>query len=346
MTSGAHDPRENASEPPRAVGHDHAGHDHEAGHSHGAGATRGRLAVAFWLTSTVLVAEVVGAILTGSLALAVDAIHMLTDVLGLGLALLASHLAARPATARYTWGYERAEILSATAQAAILLGAGIFALIEGIRRLADPAEIPGVGLMIFGAVGLVANIISLAVLMGGPREHRENLNLRAALLEVANDAFGSVAVLLSGAATLWLGWGWADTVAGLLVAALILPRAVVILRRSVRVLMEAAPTGVEAESLREHLEQVPRVVRVHDLHLSRISSTTAVLSAHVVVESTAFRDGGSVEVLHRLRECASEHFPVRFEHATFQLEPPSTLSGEPPLHGDRAGEATGDESGR
>ncbi|MGO1318817.1 MAG: cation diffusion facilitator family transporter [Galactobacter sp.] len=322
MTSGSDEHHEDAHE-----------HSHDAGRHHGAGATRGRLAVAFWLTATVLVVELIGAVVTGSLALAVDAIHMLTDVLGLGLALLASHLSMRPATARYTWGYERAEILSATAQAAILLGAGTFAVIEGVRRIASPAEVPGLGLIVFGVVGLVANVISLAVLAGGHKDNKENLNFKAALLEVINDAFGSVAVLLAGAATLWLGWGWADTVAGLLVAALILPRAVVILRRSVRILMEAAPRGVEAETLRSHLEEVPRVQRVHDLHVSRLSSTTAVLTAHVVVDPEAFADGGSVEVLRRLQECAAEHFPVRFEHATFQLEPPSTLTQERPLHG-------------
>lgn len=305
-----------------AVGHDH-------GHAHGAGATKGRLAVAFWVTTSVLLLEIVGAIVTGSLALAVDAIHMMTDVLGLGLALVAGHLAARPATARYTWGYQRAEILSATAQAAILLGAGVFAVIEGIQRLREPAEVPGLGLVVFGVVGLVANLVSLVVLSGG---HRENLNLKAALLEVVNDALGSVAVLVSGVLTLTLKWGWADTAAGLLVAALILPRAIIILRQSIRILMEAAPSGVDSAGLREHLERVPRVERVHDLHISRLSSSTAVLTAHVVVEAEAFRDGGSLEVLRRLQTCAAEHFPVPFEHATFQLEPASTQEEEYPLH--------------
>lgn len=299
------------------------------GHDHGAGSSASRLAVAFWLTTTVLLVEVVGAVVTGSLALAVDAIHMLTDVLGLGLAMLAARLARRPATSRYTWGYERAEILSATAQAAILLGAGSFAVIEGIRRLWAPGEVPGLGLIVFGIVGLVANVISLLVLLDG---EKQNLNFRAATLEVLNDAFGSVAVLASGAAILWLDWGWADTVAGLLVAAMILPRAVLILRKSVRILMEAAPAGVEAEQLRGHLEQVARVVRVHDLHVSRISSSTAVLTAHVVVEPGAFADDGCVEVLRQLQVCAAEHFPIAFEHATFQLEPPSQQIQEGELH--------------
>lgn len=304
------------------------GHDHD--HSHAAGAVnRRRLLWAFALTSCVLVVEVFGAIITGSLALLVDAAHMLTDVLGLGLALTAGHLVARPATARYTWGFQRAEIISATTQAAILLGVGIFALVEGLRRLGEPAEVPAGGLILFGAVGLAANVVSLLILRGG---HGDNLNMRAAFLEVFNDAIGSVAVLVSGILIATLGWTWVDTVAGLLIAALILPRAFKILRQAVRVLMEAAPEGIEAEGLRAHLEEVPRVLAVHDLHVSLISSTTAVLTAHVVVEESAFHDGGAVEILDRLRGCALSHFEVAFDHATFQLEPPSGRDAEGEMH--------------
>lgn len=304
-------------------------HDHA--HSHGAGLqNRKRLTIAFCLTAFVLLVEVVGAIITGSLALLVDAAHMLTDVLGLGLALTAGHLIARPATTRYTWGFQRAEIVSATAQAAILLGVGLFALVEGIRRLGEPAEIPALGLIVFGVVGLLANIVSLVVLRGG---HDDNLNMRAAFLEVLNDAFGSVAVLVSGILIATLGWTWVDAVAGLVIALLILPRAVKILRQALRVLMEAAPEGIEAEELREHMEELPRVIAVHDLHVSRISSSTTVLTAHVVVEAEAFRDGGAVEILRRLQTCAAEHFDVAFEHSTFQMEPPGQFGNERPLHG-------------
>lgn len=301
-------------------------HDHH--HGHGV-ANRRRLRVAFGLTALVLVVEVVGAVLTGSLALLVDAAHMLTDVLGLGLALGAGHLVARPATARFTWGFQRAEVISAVTQAAILLGVGVFALVEGLRRLGDPDEVPAVGLLVFGAVGLAANLVSLAVLRGG---HGENLNMRAAFLEVANDAVGSVAVIVSGGLLLAFGWEWVDTVAGLVIAALILPRTLGILREALGVLMEAAPAGVEAEGLRRHLEEVPRVVRVHDLHVSRISSTTAVLTAHVVVEEEAFHDGGAVRILDSLRACALSHFDVTFDHATFQLEPPGGADAEDRMH--------------
>lgn len=303
------------------------GHDH----AHGAAASNHRrLAIAFGLTAVVLVVEVIGAIVTGSLALLVDAAHMLTDVLGLGLALGAGRLASRPATGRYTWGYQRAEIVSATAQAAILLGVGVFVLVEGVRRLAEPSEVPGMGLIIFGVVGLMANIASLLVLRGGDKN---NLNMRAAVLEVLNDAFGSVAVLASGILIVTLGWTWVDAVAGLLIALLILPRAAKILWQAVRVLMEAAPEGIEAGALKLHLEELPRVLAVHDLHVSRISSSTTVLTAHVVVEESAFMDGGAVETLRKLQTCAAEHFDVSFEHSTFQLEPPEEQVAERPLHG-------------
>lgn len=302
------------------------GHDHDHG---GATTNRRRLAIAFCLTAAVLVVEVVGAVVTGSLALLVDAAHMLTDVMGLGLALTAGHLILKPAKGRYTWGYQRAEIVSATAQAAILLAVGVFALIEGIRRLGSPAEIPSTWLIVFGVVGLLANLASLAVLRGG---HGDNLNMRAAFLEVLNDALGSVAVIVSGVLIAAFGWTWADSVAGLVIAVLILPRAFGILRRAVRVLMEAAPDGVEVSELRSHLEELPRVIEVHDLHVSRISSSTAVLTAHVIVEESSFRDGGAPEVLRRLQECAGGHFSVPFEHATFQLEPPSAQADECELH--------------
>lgn len=300
-------------------------HDHAAA----AAGNRRRLAVAFWLTATVLVVELIGAVLTRSLVLAVDAMHMLTDVLGLGLALAAGHLAARPATPRYTWGYERAEIISAMAQSAILLGVGVFAIVEGVQRLFSPQAVPAGGLIVFGVVGLAANLVSLVVLSGG---QGENLSVRAALLEVANDAAGSVAVLLSGVLLAVFGWSWVDTAAALLVAALILPRAVAVLRRAVRVLMEAAPDGLEAEGLRGHLEAVAGVVAVHDLHVSRLSSATTVLTAHVVVPEAAFGDGSLPALLCRLETCAAEHFEVALGHVTFQLEPEARVPRERPLH--------------
>ena len=178
-------------------------------HQHGAHGNRRRLAVAFGITAAVFVAQAVGALLTGSLALLVDTAHMLTDVAGLAIALLAASLALRPPSPRRTWGFRRAEVLAALAQAAVLLAVGVYALIEGVSRLAGPAEAPGPGLLVFGIVGLVGNVVALLVLAGG---RSASLNLRAAFLEVLNDALGSVAVIVAAVVIATTGWQQADAV--------------------------------------------------------------------------------------------------------------------------------------
>lgn len=294
------------------------GHDHSHGHDHAAGVARGRLLVALAITSTILVAEVIGAYLTGSLALLTDAAHMLTDAGGLAMALAAAHLATRPPTERRTWGFRRAEVIAAQWQAAILLAVGIYALVEGVRRLAEPPEVAAGPLLVFGVVGLVGNLASMAVLMA----HRDaNLNLRAAFLEVVNDALGSVGVIAAAVLASTLGWMRADAVAGMLIAALIIPRTLVLLRSSTRVLLESTPEGLDLADVRRHLLEVEHVVDVHDLHASLIATDLPVLSAHVVIEDECFTSGHVLEILDELQECVAEHFTVAVEHSTFQLEP-------------------------
>ena len=290
------------------------------GHDHGADASTTRLLVAFAVTATILVAEVVGAFVTGSLALLVDSGHMLTDAGGLLIALTAARLMTRPPSERRTWGYARAEVLGAGAQATVLLGVGGYALVEGVRRLlADqPAEVAGGLLLAFGVVGLLGNLVAMLVLAGG---RDANLNLRAAFLEVVADALGSVAVIVSAVLIQTLGWTRADAVAGVLIALLILPRAVTILREAGSVLLESVPPGLSLPELREHLLGVDHVLDVHDLHVSRIGTGTPVLSAHVVVEDGCFRDGHAPQMLDALQECVAGHFDVSVEHSTFQLEP-------------------------
>jgi cobalt-zinc-cadmium efflux system protein len=294
------------------------GHDHGAAGTGSTSAQRRRLAVALGITSVVLVAEVVGAAVTGSLALLVDAGHVVTDAGGLLLALVAATLMARPATPRRTWGWRRAEVVAAGVQAAILLAVGVYALIEGVQRLVAPPEVQPTGMLVIGVVGLVANVVCLGVLAGG---RTANLNLRAAFLEVAADALGSAAVIAAAVVMATTGWERADAVAGMLVAVWILPRAVLILRESGDVLLEATPTGLDLDAVREHLLALPHVREVHDLHAGRISTTLPVLSAHVVVDDSCFRDGHAPQVLDQLQDCVAQHFPVSVEHSTFQLEP-------------------------
>jgi len=296
------------------------------GHSHTGGTVnRRRLAIAFTLTASVLVAEVIGAIITGSLALLVDAAHMLTDAGGLLVALIAARLMERAATSRRTWGLRRAEVLAATVQASVLLAVGIFVAVEAVQRFSRPAEIASVELLIFGVVGLLANVGSIVVLSGG---RGDNLNMRAALLEVLNDALGSVAVIGAAIVIMTTGWQQADTVAALLVATLIIPRTLRLLRDAVDVLLESVPRGIDLDAVRQRLLDEDHVVDVHDLHITQIATGLPVLTAHVVVEAECFHDGHAPEITQALQTCVSEHFPVAIDHATFQLEP----AGAVPSH--------------
>ncbi|MDO5618590.1 cation diffusion facilitator family transporter [Kocuria sp.] len=303
-------------------------------HSHDlAASSRTRLAIAFTITTTVLIAQIVGAVLTGSLALLVDSAHMAVDSVGLLMALFASILITRPRSSRRSWGWLRAEIIAAGAQATVLLAVGIYAMVEGIQRLASPApaeEFDVVLLGVIGVVGLLANIASLLVLTAA---RQNSLNMRAAFLEVLNDALGSVAVIVAAVVIATTGWTGADAVAGMLIALLIIPRAARILRESGSVLMESAPRGLDLEEVAAHLETVPRVVAVHDLHASLVATGVPVLTAHIVVEDAVFHDGGAPGILDALQSCAAEHFPVSVEHATFQLEPADHVDHEVLGHG-------------
>ncbi len=301
--------------------HDHAGHDHSHGgqhHSHAnANTNRGRLIAALAITGGFFLAEVVGAVITGSLALLVDAAHMLTDSLGLVVALGASILMSRPPSQKRTWGWQRAEVIAAAAQASVLLVVGAYAVVEGVQRLIHPPEVGSTGLAIIGALGLLANLLSLLILAGG---RGENLNMRAAFLEVANDALGSVGVLAAAGVIAVTGWTRADAVAGLVVAALIVPRAVVLLRESGAILLESAPRGLDLEEVRKHMLDRPHVVAVHDLHASMIATGLPVLSAHVILEEECFTDGHSLELLGDITECLREHHGICIDHSTLQLE--------------------------
>ncbi|MEV7971823.1 cation diffusion facilitator family transporter [Cellulomonas sp. NPDC089187] len=287
-------------------------------HDHAVPDDRRRLTIAFAMTTTVLVAQAVGAVLTGSLALLVDTAHMLTDTAGLAMALFAAHLVRRPATARRTWGLRRAEVLAALAQSAVLLGVGIFVVVEAVRRLTAPPEIPSTELVIFGVIGLVANLASLAVLSG---RRGSSFNLRAAFLEVLNDALGSVGVIVAALVIATTGWQQADAVAGLVIGVLIVPRAARLLRETGSVLLESTPPGLDLDAVRRHLEEIEHVRGVHDLHASLIATGLPIITAHVVVDDECFTDGHTAGILDRLQECVAEHFPVSVAHSTFQIEP-------------------------
>jgi cation diffusion facilitator family transporter len=303
------------------------------GHGHGhtpatAGGThRGRLVVVLGLTLTVLAAEVVGAVLSGSLALLADAGHMATDAAGLALALAAVSLAQRPARGRRTFGWQRVEILAAVANGLLLLAVAGYVLVEAIRRIGRPPEI-GYGLMlVVASVGLVVNLVSMALLHRG---RDDSLNVRGAYLEVLADALGSVAVIVAAVVIATTGWTPADIVASAVIGCLVVPRAWHLLREAFDVLLEAAPRGVDLSDVRAHILRVDGVLDVHDLHAWTITSGLPVLSAHVVVTDEALAAGHGGRVLDALCSCLGEHFDV--EHCTFQLEAVAHAGHEAPVH--------------
>jgi cobalt-zinc-cadmium efflux system protein len=302
-----------------------SGHDHD--HGLAAAGHRRPLAVVLGISSAILVVEVIGALISGSLALLADAGHMLTDVVGLTLALIASVLVERPATSRRTWGYRRAEILAAAAQAAVLLAVGIFVVVEAIRRLITPPEVASGAMLIFGIVGLLGNALSILLLS---RIQRGNLNTRAAMLEVVNDALGSAAVLVAAVIIAATGWTRADAIASLAIGVMIIPRTWKLLRETTDVLMEATPRSVDLEQIRRHILGVSHVHTVHDLHASSVASDLPVLSAHVVVDESCFHDGHLPQLLDQLQQCLAGHFDV--EHSTFQFEPAGHADHEHGAH--------------
>ena len=300
-------------------------HDH-ADRAHG---NRRRLGFALAIVVVVLLIELLGAWLSGSLALLADAGHMTSDAVGLVVALVASTIAARPATDRHTFGFRRVEVLGALVNGALLTVVAVTVAIEAIRRLLAPEtdHVNGLPLLVVAAIGLVANLVAFAILRGGDRD---SLNLRGAYLEVLGDLLGSIAALVAGAVILTTGFAPADAIASLLIAVLIVPRAASLLRDVVRVLTESAPRGTDADEIRAHLLQTAGVVDVHDVHVWTITSGDPVFTAHVEVEPSVFERGDTDAMLDRLGECLKGHFDVA--HSTFQLEPAGHADHEGESH--------------
>lgn len=301
------------------MAHDSSHEHHSHGsHSHNhAAASRNRLLIALGITVTVVVAEIAGALVSGSLALLADAGHMAVDAVGLVIALIAATLMTSGRTLGRTWGWARAEVLAAVLQAGMLLVICASILWEGIERLTQPvADLDAELMAVIGGVGLVANVISLLVLLSG---HRESLNLKAAMLEVATDAFSSVAVIVAALVFLATGWPYADVAVSLLIAVLIVPRAFVLLRDSLRILLEATPAGLDLQQVTSRFLETEHVVEVHDLHASTISTGVVQLSAHIVVEE-ALQPDTYLELMAELQRCLREDFPVSINHSTLQFD--------------------------
>jgi cobalt-zinc-cadmium efflux system protein len=281
-----------------------------------AGEHRKRLIVVLVITGAVLFAEVIGGLISGSLALLADAGHMLTDSAGLMLALIAAYLATRAATVKRTFGLQRTEVLAALGNALLLVAVAVWVLIQAVDRLRNPVEINSRLMLVIAVVGALANLVGLLVLRPA---QAKSLNIRGAYLEVLGDLLGSLAVIAAAVLILLTGWTPFDAIASLVIVVVIIPRAWLLLREVVDVLLEATPRGVDLAEVRDHILRVRGVVDVHDLHAWTITSGVPVLSAHVIVDHACISEGRSGEVLDRLGECLGGHFDV--SHCTFQLEP-------------------------
>jgi cobalt-zinc-cadmium efflux system protein len=304
--------------------HPHGSHDHASGTTN-----RARLGWAIVIVAVVLLVEVGGALATDSLALLADAGHMASDLIGLIVALVATVIAARPATEKHSFGFQRAEVFAALFNGLLLIGVAVFVAVEGVSRLVSPGkvEIPPVPLLIVAVIGLIANFGALMLLRGGAST---SLNMRGAYLEVFGDLLGSVTVIVASIVILTTGFAPADAIASLVIAAMIIPRAVSLLRDVVRVLLQQTPVDTDVAQIRSHIVATDGVVDVHDVHVWAVTTGKNIFSAHVVVEPAVFEHGESGRLLDQLSTCLSAHFDVG--HSTFQLEPAEHARHEEHLH--------------
>jgi cobalt-zinc-cadmium efflux system protein len=296
-------------------------------HPTATGRHRGALVGALVAALVIVVVEVFGAFVTGSLALLADAGHVLADAGGLALALGASVLAARPATGRRTFGWARAEILAAAVNGFVLAGMGVYVLVEGVRRVIDPAPVDAGGMGLFAAVALAGNLVGVGLLY---RARHSGLNLRGAFLEVATDTATSVGVLGAAAVIALTGFTRADAIVSIVIGLVIVPRAVRLLRDAADVLLETAPQHLDLDEIRQHIQEIDHVRDVHDLHVYTVTSGLPVLTAHVVVDEGCFHSGHAPQMLDAVQACLAGHFDV--EHSTIQLEPAGHADHEHPTH--------------
>lgn len=284
------------------------------GHSHqvsAAGKNKKQLLIVFCMTFFYLIVEVVGGFWTGSLALLADAGHMLTDVAGVGLALLAISFAERPASPERTYGYYRVEILAAMTNAIVLIFISLYILYEAYERFKNPPEVQSAGMLAVASIGLVINMVGVVILRSGSKE---SLNMKGAYFEVLSDMLTSVGVIIAGIIMLTTGWYYADPLISAGIGLFILPRTWSLLKDAVGVLLEGTPSDVNIVTLREALCKIEGVAEIHDLHVWSLTSGVNALSVHTVLAEGAEHD----EVLQRVHdECTSE---FKIAHVTAQTE--------------------------
>ena len=283
----------------------------------------GRLAWALGQTVTYMMAEVVGGLITGSLALLADAAHMLTDVGGLALALLAIRFAAREATPRRTYGYLRMEVLSALVNAVVLLLLTVYILYEAYQRFQAPPEIRSGPMLVVAAIGLIVNLISMRLLAGGSSE---SLNVKGAYFEVLSDMLGSIGVIVASLLVMWKGWVLADPIIGAGIGLFIVPRTWTLLMQVTHILMEGTPANVDLAILERKLKEIAGVTAVHDLHVWTVTSGFDAMSGHLVVDDLS----RGREALREARRVLKYDFGI--DHVTVQIDDEATRAEETVLH--------------
>ncbi|MFD0199938.1 MULTISPECIES: cation diffusion facilitator family transporter [Saccharothrix] len=289
------------------------GHGHGHGVSSGSARHLGRLWVAFGIGAAFMALEFVVGLATGSLALISDAAHMLTDVLGIGMALAAIMLARRARTGgSRTFGLYRAEVLAALANAVLLFGVAGYVVYEAVGRFGNPPEVPGLPVVLAASAGLVANVVAFFLLRDGAKD---SINVRGAYLEVLADLIGSVGVLISGAVTLIFGWRYADPVMGVAIGLFVLPRTYKLAANALRILFQHAPERLDVAEMKADLGRLPGVAETHDLHVWTLTSGMEVASAHLTTRDRV----DPAEVLRAAQVLLAERYHI--EHATLQVEP-------------------------
>ena len=295
-----------------------ANHDHgpvsaggHTGHNHGAGASTSRLAIALGLTTTFLIAELIGAYVFGSLALLSDAAHMFTDAAALAIALAAVKIGQRPPDDKRTFGYRRFEILAAAFNAILLFAVAGYVLYEGIARFFDPKPVESVGMLIVAALGLIVNLIAMRVLSSGVED---SLNMKGAYLEVWADMLGSLGVIAAAIAIYFTGYDWIDPVVAIAIGLWVLPRTWILLRDTLHILLQGVPRGFDLKAIRAAIIEQDGVANVHDLHLWSVAGDDASLTAHLVLAN-----GDDAEITRRrVTRMLAERFAIH--HVTLQTE--------------------------
>lgn len=297
------------------MGHHHShGHDHSHGHGHHHHHTSNKKAL-FWsflLIATFMVVEVIGGLLTNSLALLSDAGHMLSDAAALGLSLFAMKLGERKATNSKTFGYKRFEIIAAALNGLTLILISVYIFFEAYHRLIDPPEVQSLGMLTISVIGLLVNIVAAWILMSGDKD--ENLNVRSAFLHVIGDMLGSVGAITAALLIYFFGWGLADPIASIAVAILIIISGWRVTKESFHVLMEGTPEQIKLNDIKKSLMDIPAVTDVHDLHVWSITSGVFMLSGHIAIAEEGMHD----KVLRQAQGLLHDEFGI--DHSTLQVE--------------------------